>query len=53
LLVCGADLLCISHRRHPVGFWVTRLCRNHPLVAGAVSVVLGAMISHFFLHMNN
>ncbi len=53
-LVVVADLL-VTHRRgkYPIGYYVNQFAMDHPMFAGVLALVLGAMIAHFFLNITH
>lgn len=53
LAVTAADLFIVGRGKHPVGYYVNWFARTHPFYAGVLAAVVGAMISHFFLHLRN
>ncbi len=53
LAVAAADLVLTVKRRRPVGYYLNEFVIAYPWFAAILAVIFGAMVAHFFLHINN
>jgi hypothetical protein len=53
-VVAVADLFLTYRRgRYPIGYYMNEFAVDHPMFAGVLALVLGAMMAHFFLNITH